>query len=214
MNMSNLDLQEQEQIDALKAWWKDNGNWVIGVIVIGLLSFAGTKYWKNYQSGQAAEAAKLYVEVEKQVASNDAKRIGDAADALVSRYGSSAYAPRAQLLAAQASLQARDVAHAKVQLQWVIEHASETGLQDTARLKLASVLLDEKKYDEALKQLEATHPESFTGLFADLKGDLLSAQGKNAEARAAYQQAYDKTDAKSMYRNLIQLKMDGLGSAK
>jgi predicted negative regulator of RcsB-dependent stress response len=214
MKMSNLDLQEQEQIDALKAWWKENGNWVIGVIVIGLLSFAGTQYWKSYQSGQAAEAARLYVEVEKQVASNDAKRIGDAADALVSRYGSSAYAPRAQLLAAQASLQARDVAHAKVQLQWVIEHASETGLQDTARLKLASVLLDEKKYDEALKQLEATHPESFTGLFADLKGDVLSAQGKNAEARAAYQIAYDKTDAKSMYRNLIQLKMDGLGSAK
>jgi predicted negative regulator of RcsB-dependent stress response len=214
MNMSNLDLQEQEQIDALKAWWKENGNWVIGAIVIGLLGFAGTRYWKSYQSGQAAEAARLYVEVQKQVASNDAKRIGDAADALVSRYGSSAYAPRAQLLAAQASLQARDVAHAKVQLQWVIEHASETGLQDTARLKLASVLLDEKKYDEALKQLEATHPESFTGLFADLKGDVLSAQGKNAEARAAYQQAYDKTDAKSAYRNLIQLKMDGLGSAK
>jgi predicted negative regulator of RcsB-dependent stress response len=214
MNMSNLDLQEQEQVEALKAWWKENGKWVIGVLVIGLLSFAGTRYWKNYQSGQAAEAAKLYAEVERQVASNDAKRIGDAADALVSRYGSSAYAPRAQLKAAQASLQARDLVHAKVQLQWVIEHASETGLQDTARLKLASVLLDEKKYDEALKQLDAAHPESFTELYADLKGDVLSAQGKVAEARAAYQQAYDKADAKSTYRNLIQLKMDGLGSAK
>jgi predicted negative regulator of RcsB-dependent stress response len=214
MNMSNLDLQEQEQIDALKAWWKENGNWVIGAVVVGLLGFAGIKLWKDHQANQAAGAAKLYAEVEKQVATNDAKRIGDAADALVSRYDNSAYAPRAQLLAAQASLQARDVAHAKVQLQWVIEHASETGLQDTARLKLASVLLDEKKYDDALKQLEATHPESFTGLFADLKGDVLSAQGKNAEARVAYQQAYDKTDAKSMYRNLIQLKMDGLGGAK
>jgi predicted negative regulator of RcsB-dependent stress response len=150
----------------------------------------------------------------KQASTNDAKRVGDAADALVSRYGNSAYAPRAQLLAAQANLQARDIARAKVELQWVIEHASETGVQDTARLKLASVLLDEKKYEEALKQLDAVHPESFTGLFADLKGDVLSAQGKVAEARAAYQQAFDKTDAKSMYRNLIQLKMDGLGSAK
>ena len=115
------------------------------------------------------------------------------------------------MLAAQSSLQARDVAHAKVQLQWVVEHASETGLQDAARLKLASVLLDEKKYDEALKQLDATHPEAFTGLYSDLKGDVLSAQGKAAEARAAYQQALDKTDAKSGYRNLIQLKLDGLG---
>jgi len=210
--MAELDLHEQEQVDALKAWWKENGRWVVGALVVGLLGFAGTQYWKSRQSSQAAEAAKLYAEVMKQAATNDAKRIGDAADALVSRYGGSAYAPRAQLLAAQASLQARDVAHAKVQLQWVIEHASESGLQDAARLKLASVLLDEKKYDEALKQLDAAHPESFTGLYADLKGDVLSAQGKTAEARAAYQQAYDKTDAQSVYRNLIQLKMDGLGS--
>lgn len=210
--MAELDLHEQEQVDALKAWWKENGKWVVGALVVGLLGFAGMQYWKSHQSSQAAEAAKLYAEVMKQAATNDAKRIGDAADALVSRYGGSAYAPRAQLLAAQASLQARDVAHAKVQLQWVVEHASESGLQDTARLKLASVLLDEKKYDEALKQLDAAHPESFTGLYADLKGDVLSAQGKTAEARAAYQQAYDKTDAQSVYRNLIQLKMDGLGS--
>ncbi len=212
--MSSLDLQEQEQVDALKAWWKENGKWVIGAVVVGLLGFAGIKFWKDHQANQAAEAGRLYVEVLKQTSTNDAKRISDAADALVSRYGSSAYAPRAQLLAAQANLQSRDSARAKMQLQWVIEHSSETGLQDTARLKLASVLLDEKKYDEALKQLDAAHPEAFTGLYSDLKGDVLSAQGKVAEARAAYQQAYDKTDAKSTYRNLIQLKMDGLGSAK
>ncbi len=212
--MSNLDLQEQEQVDALKAWWKDNGKWVIGLAIIALVAFAGTQFWNKHRAGQDAEAAKLFNEVMKQVASNDAKRIGDAADALASRYGDSAYAPRAQLMAAEASLQARDVAHAKVQLQWVIDHAGEAGLQDTARLKLASVLLDEKKYDEAIKQLDAAHPESFTGLFADLRGDVLSAQGKVAEARAAYQQAYDKTDPKSVYRNLIQLKMDGLGAAK
>jgi predicted negative regulator of RcsB-dependent stress response len=212
--MSELDLQEQEQVDALKAWWKENGKWVIGAIVVGLLGFSGMQFWKNYQSGQAAEASKLFTEVVKQTASNDAKRIGDAADALASRYGSSAYAPRAQLMAAQASLQARDLARAKAQLLWVIEHAKETGLQDTARLKMASVLLDEKKYDDALKQLDAAHPESFTGLYADLKGDVLSAMGKPAEARVAYQQALEKTDPKSMYRNLIQLKLDGLGAPK
>ena len=212
--MSSLDQHEQEQVEAIKAWWKENGKWLIGAVVVGLLGFSGTTYWKNHRLGQEADAAKLFSEVERQVATNDAKRIGDAADALVNRYGNSAYAPRAQLLAAQASLQARDVAHAEVQLSWVIEHAGETDLQDAARLKLASILLDEKKYDEALKQLDAAHPESFTGLYADLRGDVLSAQGKIAEARTAYQQAYDKTDAKDSYRNLIQLKLDGLGSAK
>ncbi len=212
--MSELDLQEQEQVDALKAWWNDNGKWVIGVLVAGLLAFAGNQYWKNHQANQAEEAAKLYSEVMRQTASNDAKRIGDAADALASRYGSSAYAPRAQLLAAQASLQSRDIPRAKVQLTWVIEHAAESALQDTARLKLASVMLDEQKYDEALKQIESAHPESFTGLYADLKGDVLSAMGKLSDARVAYQLALDKTDTKSTYRNLIQLKLDGLGAAK
>lgn len=212
--MSSLDLQEQEQVEELKAWWKENGKWIIGVLVAALLGFAGTTYWKNYKGSQAAGAAMLYAEVMKQVETNDAKRVGDAADALANRYPGSAYAPRAQLLAAQASLQAHDTAHATVQLQWVIDHASEASLQDTAHLKLASLLLDEKKYDDALKQLDSAHPESFTGLYADLRGDVLSAQGKVAEARAAYQQAYDKTDAKSGYRNLIQLKMDGLGNAK
>ena len=212
--MSALDLQEQEQVDALKSWWKENGKWVIGAVTVALLGFAGMQFWKSHQAQQAGEAAKLYAEVEKQVMSNDPKRVNDAAAALVDKFGGSAYAPRAQLLAVQANLQAKDVTRAKTQLQWVIEHASESGLQDTARLKLASILLDEKNFDEALKQLNATHPEAFTGLYADLKGDVLSAQGKTEEARVAYKQALEKIDAKSMYRNLVQLKLDGLGETK
>ncbi|HEY6093609.1 MAG TPA: tetratricopeptide repeat protein [Gallionellaceae bacterium] len=212
--MSTLDLQEQEQVDALKAWWKDNGRWLITVLVVAVLGFVGMQYWNKYQAGQAAEAATLYGEVIKQVASNDPKRINDAVTALVDRYGRTAYAPRAQLLAVQANLQARDVARAKSELQWVIDHASESGLQDTARLKYASLLLDEKDYAGAMKLLDATHPEAFVGLYADLKGDVLNAQGKTEEARAAYKMAFEKTDPSSMYRNLIQMKLDALGGAK
>ena len=212
--MSTLDLQEQEQVDALKSWWGENGKWVVAAVVIALLGFSGVQFWKNYQAQQAGDAAKLYAEVMKQAASNDPKRVNDAVAALVDKFGSSAYAPRAQLLAAQINLQAKDASRAMTQLQWVIEHAGEAGLQDTARLKLASVLLDEKKYDAALAQLNAAHPEAFTGLYADLKGDVLSAQGKTEEARAAYKQALDKIEAKSMYRNLVQLKLDGLGDSK
>ena len=83
-----------------------------------------------------------------------------------------------------------------------------------ARLRLAALLLDEKNYADALKQLDAKHPASFDGLFADLKGDVLSAQGKADEAKTAYKLAYEKTDAKSMYRNLIQMKLDALGATK
>lgn len=212
--MSTLDLQEQEQVDALKAWWKENGKWLIAVLVLAVLGFAAVQYWKGYQAKQAAEAATLYSEVLRQVESNDPKRVNDAVSALVDKYSGTAYAPRAQLLAAQANMQARDFARVKAQLQWVIDHASEAGLQDTARLKFASLLLDEKDYAGAMKLLDATHPEAFVGLYADLKGDVLNAQGKTEEARAAYKQAFEKTDARSVYRNLIQLKLDALGGAK
>lgn len=212
--MSMIDTHEQEQLDALKAWWKDNRKWLLTVLVLVIGGYAALSYWRSYQGKQAADASILYAEVLKQVAGNDPKRINDSVAALVEKYSNTAYAPRAQLLAVQANIQARDMTRAKTQLEWVIAHASESGLQDTARLKLASILLDEKKFDEALKLLDATHPEAFVGLYSDLKGDVLAAQGKTDEARAAYQMAYDKMDSKSSYRNLIQLKLDGLGGAK
>lgn len=212
--MAELDLHEQEQVDALKAWWKQYGTWMIVAITVALLGFAGMQFWKKHQAEQSAEAAKLFSEVERQTLSNDPKRVNDAVAALVDKFGDTAYAPRAQLLGAQVNLQMRDAARAKTQLQWVIEHARETGLQDTARLKLAALLLDEKDYDGAMKLLNAAHPDAFTGLYADLKGDVLSAQGKVEEARQAYKQALDKVEPSSMYRSLIQLKLDGLGETK
>lgn len=209
--MSMIDTQEQEQLDALKAWWKENRKWLLTVLVIVIVAYAAFAYWKSYQGKQAAEAATLYAEVLKQVASNDPKRINDSVAVLVEKYSGTAYAPRAQLLAVQTNMQVKDLARAKSQLEWVIARAGESGLRDTARLKLATILLDEKKFDEAIKLLDATHPDAFVGLYADLKGDVLAAQGKPEEARAAYKLAFDKMDSKSAYRNLIQLKMDGLG---
>ena len=212
--MATLDLHEQEQVEAFKAWWKDNGKWLLLVLVLVLGGFAATRGWHAYKNKQAGDAATLFAELNNQVASNDPKRINDAAAAVMDKYGSSAYAPRAALLAAQVNIHAKDVAQAKTQLQWVIDHAGEATLKDVARLNLASLLLDEKNYAGALALLGASHPDSFNGLYADLKGDVLNAQGKAEEARAAYQQAFTMTDAKSPYRNLIQMKLDALGGAK
>lgn len=212
--MAVLDLQEQEQIDALKAWWKENGKLLLLTLALALGGFAAIKGWQSHKSSQAMEAATLFAELGKQVGSRDPKRINDAAAAVLENYGSSAYAPRASLLAAQANIQTKDTARAKTQWQWVIEHAGEEGLKNVARLNLASVLLDEKNYTDALKLLEAPHPDSFAGLYADLKGDVLNAQGKAEEARAAYQLALDKVEAKSAYHNLMQMKLDALGGKK
>jgi len=212
--MATLDLQEQEQVDALKAWWKDNGKWLLLTLALALGGFATIQGWQAHKSNQAIEASTLFAELLKQVDSKDPKRINDAAAAVIDNYGSSAYAPRASLVAAQANIQAKDAARAKTQLQWVIKHADEDGLKNVARLNLASMLLDEKSYDEALALLDTTHPESFDGLYAELKGDVLSAQGKAEGARAAYQQALGKAGAQSAYHNLVQMKLDTLGAKK
>jgi predicted negative regulator of RcsB-dependent stress response len=212
--MAVLDLQEQEQLEAFKTWWKDNRNQVLGMLLIMVVATSGWRGWQYYQHQQATEAVTLYQQFIAQLASKDAKRINDAAAAVTDKFASTAYAARAELQAAQVNEQGKDLAQAKTQLQWVIDHAGEATLKDVARLRLAAVLLDEKNYADALKQLEAKHPDSFDGLYADLRGDVLSAQGKIDEARSSYKLAYEKIDAQSMYRNLIQMKLDALGAAK
>jgi predicted negative regulator of RcsB-dependent stress response len=212
--MATLDMHEQEQVDALKDWWKDNGGGLLLALVLAAVAFSAVSGWKYWRATRNSNAAAMYVEVVKQVNSKDPKRINDAVAAIADKYGSTAYAPRAELMAAQANIDAGDGATAAKQLNWVIDHASEDGLQNVARLKLASLFLDEKKYDDALKLLEEKHPDAYAGLYLDLKGDVLNAQGKAGEARAAYKQALDKIDSKSMFRSLVQMKLDGLGGAK
>jgi len=212
--MAALDLQEQEQLDALKAWWNDNRNQVLGAVLVVVVAMGGWRGWQYYQYQQSTGAATLYGQVLEQVGSNDPKRVNDAAAAVMDKFSSTAYAARAALLAAQVNEQGKDMARAKTQLQWVIDHASEATLKDVARLRLAAVLLDEKNYADALKLLDTRHPESFDGLYADLRGDVLSEQGKADEARSSYTLAYEKFDPQSMYRNLIQMKIDALGAAK
>jgi len=182
---------------------------LVVVVVMG-----GWRGWQYYQHKQSSEAATLYAGFMQQLESHDAKRVNDAAAAVMDKYASSGYAPRAVLLAAEVNEQGKEAARARTQLQWVIDHAKEPGLKDVARLRLAAILLDEKNYADATKLLDDKHAASFDGLYADLRGDVLSAQGKVDEARSAYKLAYEKIDDKSQYRNLIQIKMDALGVAK
>ena len=212
--MAALDLQEQEQFEAFKAWWRENSKQLVVMLLIVVVAIGGWRGWQYYQNKQTSEAATLYQQFIIQMESNDVKRVNDAAAAVMEKYASTAYAPRAALLAAQMNEQGKDVGRARAQLQWVIDHAKESGLQDAARLRLAAILLDEKNFVGALKLLEAGHPPSFDGMYADLRGDVLSAQGKTDEARSAYKLSYEKTDAKSAYRNLIQMKLDALGATK
>ncbi|MHB9101761.1 MAG: YfgM family protein [Sulfuricella sp.] len=205
------DLEEQEKLDELKAWWKTNGTTVMLAVAVVVAVVAGMQGWRVYQNSQQRQAALAYEALQSGVQSKDTKRIREAAGQLIEKYPGTPQASRSALLAAGVNYESGDAKSAKAQLQWVIDHAKEEGARDIARLRLAGILLDEKSYGEAMKTLEASHEKAFDGLFFDLKGDLLAAQGKRADARVAYQAALEKTDEKSAYRQVVQMKLDGLG---
>lgn len=129
-------------------------------------------------------------------------------------YGSTAYGPMAALLLAKTNYDNGDAATAATRLQWAIDKAKDDETAALARLRLAGIRLDEKNYDEALALLDAKHAQAFAPFYADLRGDVLAAQGKPAEARAAYKLALEKSLPNSNYRNVVQIKLDALGPAK
>jgi predicted negative regulator of RcsB-dependent stress response len=152
--------------------------------------------------------------VSQAVRANDLSKAKEPASQIVDRFAGTAYAPRAALLYAKMLYDGGDKPGARAQLQWIIDHASEDELKAIARFRLAQAMLDEKQYDDALKALDIKTDDAFTGLFADLKGDILAAMGKNAEAKAAYEIALAKIDPKSPYRAFVQVKFDALGGAQ
>ena len=208
------DLEEQEQIAVIKDWWRKYGNLVTTGLLAVLVGIAGLQAWRYYRVQQSTAAAALYSQLDTADQSNEPKKVQDIATSIVSSHGSTTYAVMAQLRAAKSLASANDLAGAKQRLQWVLENAKEDEVRDVARLRLAGVLLDEKNPDEALKLIEAKRSSAFDGMYADMKGDILAVQGKRDEARAAYQAALEKSDPRSTYRQLIQVKLDAVGESR
>lgn len=208
-----LDLEEQEQLDALKQFWKQYGTLIITLAFLALATFAGVKGWNYYQRGQSEQASALFGKLEEAVRKNDVSQVGSLGAEIIDKYGSTAYGPMAALLLAKSNYDNGDAA-AAARLQWAIDNAKDDETAALARLRLAGIRLDEKKYDEALALLAAKHAKAFAPLYADLRGDVLAAQGKVAEARVAYKLALDTSLPNSNYRNVVQIKLDALGPAK
>ena len=212
--MAYYDLEEQEQLDALKGWWRQWG--IACVIGLGLALAAVAAYmaWGWYKDNQAIKASELYQSLHKSIRAGETKQAQETAATLTQQYKSTGYAALAALMVARLNFDKADIAAAKQNLQWVIDNSRDEDFKSVARFRLAGLLLDEKQFDPALKLLDVKPDHPMASLYADLRGDVLVAKGATAEARAAYQTAYEKTDARSPYRNLIQLKIDSLGESK
>ncbi|MEO5698801.1 MAG: tetratricopeptide repeat protein [Burkholderiaceae bacterium] len=210
---THLDLEEQEQLDQLKAFWKQYGNLITWALIAVLGSFAAWNGWNWWQRDQAVKAGAMYDQLDRAAQAGDAGQVARVFDDMKDRYPRTAFTEQAGLLAAKSQFEKGQVDAALADLSWVAANAVETEYQTIARMRAAGILLDQKKYDEALKLLDAATVPEFEALVADRRGDVLQAQGKKEEAVAAYRKAWQAMDPKLDYRRLIDAKLTALGAA-
>ena len=207
----HLDLEEQEQLDELKHFWKLYGNlitWFLIAVFGAVAAWNGYQYW---QRQQATQASSMYDEIERAIKSGDSARLDRSFGDMKDRFGRTLYAQQAGLVVGKAQYDKGNVDAAKAALTWVAGNASDEGYQAIAKLRLAGLLLDTKAYDEALKLVTGTFPKEFAPLAADRRGDILMAQDKKNEARSEYEKAYKGLDERAEYRRLVEVKLNALG---
>ena len=208
---NNLDLEEQEQLAELKHFWNEWGNLISWLLIAVFGSIAAYNGWQYWQRTQSLQASALFDEVERAALQGDTGRVERAYMDIRDKFPRTAFAQQAGLLAAKVMTDKGNADGAKGALAWVAENSSDDGYQAVARLRLVSLLLETKSYDEALKQLSASFPPEYEGLVADRRGDVFALQGKKAEAKAEYQKAYKALDNTSDDRKVVEVKLTALG---
>ena len=206
-----LDLEEQEQLDQIKHFWKTWGNLISWLLIAVLGSYAAWNGFQYWERSQAAKAAALFDEVERAVSAGDIGRVERTLADMKDKFGGTQFAQQSALLAAKALQAQGKTEAAREALAWVANGAADKAYRDIARLRLAVVLLDAKAYDEALKPLTAEFTPAMAGLAADVRGDVWQAKGQKTEAIAAYSEAWKMLSETPDYRRLVQAKLNALG---
>jgi len=207
----SLDLEEQEQLDQIKHFWNRYGNAITWALIVVFGSFSAWNGWQYWQRKQAMGASVLYDSLERAVADKDAQRLERVFADLKDQFASTTYAQQGALMAASGLNTAGKSQQAKAALIWASEQKSDDGLQALARLRLSALALEANAPEEAAKWLDAPVPPEFSGLAADRLGDVHLAQGRKAEAKAAYEKAHQLLDEKAEYRQLVEVKLNALG---
>lgn len=200
-----------EELEQLKAWWKEYGNYVFYGIVLGAAVIIGANYWKQHQGQQAEAASVLYEQMVSAAQEGKGEVMREAGTKLLQDFSSSPYAGKAALFLAKANFEAGDKASARSQLQWAIENAPEEATRHVARLRLGRLLLDQGEVDAAFALAQVNEMDGFASEYAELRGDVLARQGRNTEARAAYRAALQALPPDSRYARTLSMKLDDLG---
>jgi predicted negative regulator of RcsB-dependent stress response len=212
LNMAtNLNLEEQEQLDELKHFWKKYGNAITWLLIAVMGSYAAWNGYLYWQQQQSTKASALFDEVEKSVISGDVAKLERAWNDMKDRFPKTTFAAQSALLAAKSFQMADKSDAATAALQWASENASDQGSVQLARLRLANLQAQNKAYDQALKTLAKPFDPAFAGLAADVQGDIHAVQNKPQDAIKAYSDAWRQLENNPDYRRLVAAKLNALG---
>ncbi|MDQ1363777.1 MAG: hypothetical protein QG652_1639 [Pseudomonadota bacterium] len=201
---------EEQKVEALKKWWQDNGQMVIGVVVLSIALVAGWRFYENYKIMQAEQASNLYEQVLQAAQTRDDMSAQQTrVNELMAEYANTPYAALSALVLARQQAQTGDTAKAIQQLEWVMKNSSAAELQNIARLRLARLMMATEQYDAAMALVNTGYPESFTALYEELRGDLHVMRGENDLARAAYDKAIQASG--DSVSDFLKIKRDDLG---
>ena len=205
-----LDLEEQEQVDELKALWKKYGAYITRGVIAFFVLYGLFQGWGYYQTKQSLGASELYQSIVV-LDEKNTKDILEKSQKLMDDYSGTPYAGRAAILFAKASYLEGNKDKAKEKLEWASNHAKESATESIALIQLGQILVEEKKYEDALKKVNDVENEGYLGLSNDLKGDILNAMGKKEEAKKAYLEALKRFGPKDPYAKFTQEKLESLG---
>ena len=202
-------IDDEEDLEKLKTWWKENWVALVGGLVIGFGAIGGWEFYKNWRDTRAETASQMFEELKKNLEAAKTEDADKIVATLKAEYAATPYAAAAALTAAQNEVKDAQYDAAAANLAWVVEHSSDEGLVQVARLRHARVLLAQDKPDDALKAL-GDEAGSFTSLAEELRGDIQLAKGDRKAARTSYEKALTAADTGATNKTLLQQKLDDL----
>lgn len=202
---------DDEQVEKLKEWWKENGRAVMAGIIIGVGGLFGYRYWIDWQEENAEAASAHFVQMIEALESSDSPTVVEQAGTLISDYSGTEYATLARFALARNLVEGGNYDQAQAQLEHIIGTVGDAPLGYLARKRLASLQLQSSQTDQALITLSVEFPPAFSASMDELKGDIYAQQGKNDEAAIAYRKALSATPGPAN-GDFLRQKLDDLGT--
>ncbi len=205
---------DEERVEEMKKWWKENGKSVIFGIVLGLSILFGWRWWQDYQLNQSVQASTLYNQLELSIQQKKPEQAEALSQQITTQFEKHAYAIYAALAMAKMKMDAKDVAAAQAHLQWGLDRAKTPELKHLLILRLARVQLSINELDKAYDLLSAAGSTQFASSYEELKGDILVKKGDTKQALLAYQKAALQIPAGTTINPALQYKIDDLSRSQ